>query len=102
MSNIYNSKTCPEGKVRCHVGGDSQISFPEYNTTIDVQSYPWYLDNLLRNLSYKHNYNKNDIVIINFGLHYNGRDDYNGLISRIASDIKTYYTNESHIQLFYL
>ena len=101
MSSIFNNKTCPGGAVHCHTGAGS-VSFPEYNTKIEATFNNLYSKGWVSGFLNWKGCKAGDIVLLNFGLHYNDHNQYNNMMKILAHDINTYLNSTQHGYLLYM
>lgn len=104
----FNYKTCPLGKMHCHILKDEEgfdtgtVYFPTYNATIKFIWIDHYYKGLLWII--KSRQSKDDIALVNFGLHFNDEGAFSENVNVFKSDLMnlTSAVGDDHPHLFFL
>jgi hypothetical protein len=86
VSNIYTDKTCPLGAPHCLIHQHGYIYFNEYNLNLSYVSIIGYAPLELQRIIKLFNMTANDIVILNFGLHFNVEKQFSDTVKQFLTD----------------
>jgi hypothetical protein len=98
----YNDRTCPYGEKHCHLHGASAY-FKSYNLTVEFRLFGWYeglvetgtrfrllnayQKGLFSRLIEKHSLDRDDVLVINWGLHAHSKTDYASRLGDFRKDL---------------
>lgn len=85
---VYTDVTCPLKEKHCHLWASS-ILFPDAQSSIEFRDIYDYPPNSLR--SWLHDTGPRDVVVINFGLHFNDKSSFESALQSFSKDLSDYF-----------
>ena len=100
---LYNKTICPfpDGK-HCHIKGVSTMEIPYLNIRITFHKHDKPNERIFESII-GDKYTKEDIVIINFGQHYNEKSEFFSILNKFSIETKKFENRRSNSpKLFFL
>lgn len=100
--------SCPFGKENCRILQGILVTgsakFPEYNAEIQLGWHNLYHTGVLQEIKEKLHYSSNDIIIANFGVHYNFGEEQKFLLNlnEFASDLSGLRESSNTPSVFFM
>ncbi|CAM9118127.1 unnamed protein product, partial [Phaeothamnion confervicola] len=86
IADRFGANDCPADNVHCYVGGGT-VFYPDYNASITLYQFPnWVPSYSLAQHFEPGKPGRGDIIVINFGLHYDNPEKLEADVLRLAKE----------------